>query len=113
MFIDERIYTLHAGKVPIFLKLYEEEGMAVQTRILGHMSGYYYTEFGPLNQVIHMWAYDSFEERARRRSELLSSDEWKSYASKMQPLVAHVENKMLIPASFFKVPLHNNRARNA
>ena len=30
MFVDERIYTLHAGKVPVFLKLYREEG-----RLLG------------------------------------------------------------------------------
>jgi len=24
MFVDERIYTLHAGQVTVFLKLYEE-----------------------------------------------------------------------------------------
>lgn len=104
MFVDERIYTLHAGKVPVFLKLYEEEGMEVQTRILGRMVGYYYTEFGPLNQIVHMWAYESFEDRQRRRTELLASAEWKSYAAKMQPLVHHVENKLLMPAKFFKIP---------
>lgn len=108
MFVDERIYTLHAGKVPVFLKLYEEEGMAAQTRILGKMVGYYFTEFGALNQVVHMWAYESFEERVRRRKELLSSQEWISYAKKMQPLVAHVENKMLIPAPFFTLPSCSN-----
>ncbi len=103
-FIDERIYTLHAGKVPVFLDLYEREGMAVQTRILGRMAGYYYTEFGPLNQIVHMWAYDSFEDRARRRGELLASAEWRAYAQKMQPLVHHVENKLLMPAPFFRIP---------
>lgn len=104
MFVDERIYTLHAGKVPVFLKLYAEEGMAVQVRILGKMVGYYYTEFGPLNQIVHMWGYESLDDRTRRRAELLASDEWKSYAAKMQPLVHHVENKLLVPAPFFKVP---------
>ena len=47
MFIDERIYTLHAGQVPVFLKLYEEEGMECQVRILGKMVGYYFTERRP------------------------------------------------------------------
>lgn len=103
MFVDERIYTLHAGKVGEFLKLYEAEGLPVQTRILGKPIGYYYTEFGPLNQVVHLWAYESFEDRLRRRDELLASPEWKSYAAKMRPLVHHVENKLLMPAPFFKL----------
>ena len=104
MFVDERIYSLHAGKTSEFLKLYEEEGLEVQTRILGKMVGYYYTEFGPLNQIVHMWAYDSFEDRQKRRAALLASPEWKSYAAKMRPLVHHVENKLLMPAPFFRIP---------
>jgi len=103
MYIDERIYTLHAGKVPVFLKLYEEEGMKIQIEILGNMVGYFYTEFGPLNQIVHMWGYNSLDDRIERRKKLLASDEWKSYAAKMQPLVHHVENKLLVPAPFFKM----------
>jgi hypothetical protein len=103
MYVDERIYTLHAGKVPIFLKLYEQEGMDIQVRILGKMIGYYYTEFGPLNQIVHMWGYESLDDRIIRRKKLLASDEWKSYAAKMQPLVHSVENKLLVPAPFFKL----------
>jgi hypothetical protein len=103
MYIDERIYTLHAGKVPVFLKLYEEEGMDIQVKILGKMMGYFYTEFGPLNQIVHMWGYDSLDDRMIRRRKLLASEEWKSYAAKMQPLVHHVENKLLVPAPFFKI----------
>lgn len=102
MFVDERIYTLHAGQVPVFLKLYEEEGMAVQVRILGNMVGYYYTDFGPLNQIVHMWGYDSLDDRFERRKALQAAPEWKSYAAKMRPLVSHVENKLLVPAPFFK-----------
>ena len=37
MYIDERIYTLHAGKVPVFLKLYEEEGMKIQIEIFPNL----------------------------------------------------------------------------
>ena len=103
MYIDERIYTLHAGKVPVFLKLYEEEGMDIQVKILGKMMGYFYTEFGPLNQIVHMWGYDSLDDRMIRRRKLLAYEEWKSYAAKMQPLVHHVENKLLVPAPFFKI----------
>ncbi|WP_454001476.1 NIPSNAP family protein [Afipia felis] len=104
MFVDERIYTLHAGQVPTFLKLYEEEGMECQVRILGKMVGYYYTDFGPLNQVVHMWGYQSLDDRFERRKQLQASPQWQSYAKKMRPLVVKVENKLLVPAPFFKVP---------
>ena len=67
------------------------------------MMGYFYTEFGPLNQIVHMWGYDSLDDRMIRRRKLLASEEWKSYAAKMQPLVHHVENKLLVPAPFFKI----------
>ena len=103
MFVDERIYTLHAGQVPVFLKLYEEEGMECQVRILGNMVGYYFTDFGPLNQIVHMWGYESLDDRFERRKRLLAAPEWQSYAKKMRPLVAKVENKLLVPAPFFKV----------
>lgn len=104
MFVDERIYTLQAGQVPVFLKLYEEEGMECQVRILGNMVGYYFTDFGPLNQIVHMWGYESLDDRFERRKRLLAAPEWQSYAKKMRPLVANVENKLLVPAPFFKVP---------
>lgn len=104
MFVDERIYTLHAGQVPTFLKLYEAEGMECQVRILGKMVGYYYTDFGPLNQIVHMWGYESLDDRFERRKLLQASPDWQSYAKKMRPLVVSVENKLLVPAPFFRVP---------
>jgi hypothetical protein len=50
-----------------------------------------------------MQAYDSFNDRLRRRAELAASEDWSAYAKKMQPLVVSVENKLLMPASFFKI----------
>ena len=104
MFVNERIYTLHAGQVSVFLKLYEEEAMECQVEILGKMVGYYYTDIGPLNQIVHMWGYDSLDDRFARRKLLQASPVWQAYAKKMRPLVVNVENKLLVPAPFFKVP---------
>ena len=59
MIVEMREYTLHAGEVPVYLELYEREGLAVQREILGHLVGYYATEIGDaLNQVVHLWAYE-------------------------------------------------------
>lgn len=39
-------------------------------KTLGRLLGYFITEIGELNAVVHLWGYDSFEERARRRAAL-------------------------------------------
>ena len=104
MIVDERIYTLQPGKVAAYLKLYEEKGMAVQIKILGNMLGYFQTEFGPLNQVVHLWGYESLEDRRERREKLFANDEWLAYIQEMRPLLMTQENKLLIPTSFSPMP---------
>jgi hypothetical protein len=98
--VEERIYTLEVGKTPEFLRLYELEGLAIQTRILGNMIGYFSSEIGDLNLVVHMWGYESFEERTRRRAELMADPGWQAYVAKVRPFVLEQKNRILIPAPF-------------
>ena len=101
-----REYTLHAGKVPEYLKLYEREGLSIQRQILGRMVGYYSTEVGPaINQIVHLWAYESFEERQRRRAQLAADPGWQSYVQKMRPMLVAQCNRLLKPAPFFEPEL--------
>jgi hypothetical protein len=101
MIVEMRTYTTYPGKWRDYLALFEEEGLQIQKRILGRMVGYYRTETGALNQVIHMWAYQDMNEREERREALLADPLWKSYVSKMLPLLQSQESKILIPATFF------------
>jgi hypothetical protein len=100
MIVEERIYTCHCGKAQQYVKMYEAEGLAIQRPILGNLLGYFTTELGELNQVVHLWAYENFEDRAARRKKLLTNPEWMAYAAKVQPLVLTQQNKILIPAAF-------------
>jgi hypothetical protein len=98
--VEERIYTLEVGKVPEYLRLYEAEGLAIQRPILGNLIGYFSSEIGDLNLIVHLWGYDSFEERTRRRGELLANEDWKAYVEKVRPFILTQENRILIPAPF-------------
>lgn len=100
MIVEERIYTCYCGKAQQYVKMYEAEGLAIQRPILGHLLGYFTSELGELNQVVHLWAYESLEDRGQRRARLLSDPRWKEYAAKVQPLVLQQQNKILIPAPF-------------
>ena len=100
MIVEERIYTLHPGKVSEMVKLYGEEGLPLQQRYLGKFIGYFSTETGNLNQVVFMWAYDSLDDRATRRERMAQDPEWQGYLKKVIPLIATQENRILKPAPF-------------
>lgn len=104
MIVEMRTYTLALGATGRYFKAYAEKGLAVQKRILGHLVGYYAVEVGGLNQVIHLWAYDSFEERTRRRAALWADEAWLAYVREIGSLVTKQENQILTPAPFFKLP---------
>jgi hypothetical protein len=105
MFVEERIYTLHPGKVPAYLKLYQEEGLAIQTRILPAMVGYYTTEIGDLNVVVHMWAYEDLKQRAEYRAKLQADPGWQAYVPKVTALIQRQETRIMNPAPFFAAKL--------
>jgi hypothetical protein len=102
MIVEERIYTLRPGKAPEYLKAYEQEGLAIQRPILGNLVGYYSTEIGPLNVIVHMWAYEDLADRASRRAQMSADPRWQAYLPKLAPLVERQENRILNPAPFFE-----------
>ncbi len=101
MYVEERVYTLHPGKVPEYLKHYENEGMAVQLRHLPHMVGYYFSEVGPQNTLVHLWAYDDLNQREKCRAAMQADPAWQAYVQKTRPLVVSQETRMLKCAPFF------------
>src|SRR5689334_10143775 len=105
MIVEERMYTLYPGKVPEYLKAYKEEGLAIQKRILGNMYGYFFNEVGTQNQVIHLWAYEDFADREKRRGVLVSDSAWNAYIAKVRPFLVHQETRIMKPAPFFEETL--------
>ena len=57
MIYDLRTYTLKPGSVPAYEKFFGE-ALAVREQY-SRLGGFWHTEVGTLNQVIHIWPYDS------------------------------------------------------
>ncbi|SEK12561.1 MULTISPECIES: NIPSNAP family protein [unclassified Variovorax] len=106
MLVEERTYTTHPGKWRDYLALYEAEGLAIQRRILGRMVGYYHTDIGELNQIVHLWAYEDLNERAERRARLMQDPGFRSYVARMLPLLQSQSSRILLPAPFFEPLWH-------
>ena len=100
MIVEERIYKIHNGSMGRYLGLVRDEGLAIQQPILGHLIGYFTTAIGVLSQVVHLWAYDDLEDRARRRRILADDPRWQLFLPKLAETIAQAENRILLPTEF-------------
>ena len=101
MYVEERMYVLQVGKAAEYFKNYEQFGLKVQLKHLPHLVGYYVTEVGPQNMVIHLWGYDDLNQRDRCRAALQADPEWQAYLPKNRPFMISQETRILKSAPFF------------
>jgi hypothetical protein len=98
MIHELRTYTLLPGKQSEYLKLNAEVGRKIRGDNYGTLEGSWTTEFGTLNQYVHLWAYPSLDERDRLRGELQKNEAWtKEYVPRIRVLMLAQENKILSP----------------
>ena len=100
MIVEMRTYLLHPGKLPVFMKLMEEEGIGIERPVLGRMLGFFTSDIGELNKVVHLWQYVSHDDRQARRARLAGDAAWCAFVPKVLPLIQHMRNEILQPASF-------------
>ena len=104
MIFDMRTYTCKPGTVPAQLKLYEEFGLAVQTKHLGQPALYGVTETGAINTYVHIWAYEDAADRSKRRAAMQADPDWHAFLKKSAEAgnLLSQQNQILQSASFFK-----------
>lgn len=100
MMYEMRTYRMKTGSVPAYLKIIGEEGIAIQKSYLGQLVGYFFSEIGPLNEIVHIWAYADLADRETRRAALAADTRWQAVLQKIVPLIETMENKILKAAPF-------------
>ena len=105
MIYELRTYSFHQGKMPAYLKIAAEVGRPVRGNDYGMCHGYWTAEFGQLNQVWHLWSFDSLDARAERRAALQQNKGWtESYVPQIRPLLARQDIRLLNPVYGFTPP---------
>ena len=103
MIIEMRTYTIKPGELQNFINIYDKEIRQIHTKILGNQLGFFYTEIGNVNEVVHLYGYDSFEDRQSRREILSQSREFHSYINKVKHIIVDMKNQLMKPTSFSKI----------
>ena len=98
MIHELRTYTFHPGKINTYLQIARDVGRPVRGQDYGTNLGYWTSEFGSLNQIWHLWQYESMEERARLRDALSKNERWNNeYVANIRPLIARQDIRLLNP----------------
>lgn len=95
MIFEMRTYLLKPGTPP---QVEEAFATALPGRVkLSRLGGYWRSEVGTLNQIIHVWPYENTAERDRIRAEAIAAKVW---PPKIAEHVLEMEAKILYPAPF-------------
>ena len=95
MIYEARSYRVARGKVPEFLSTF---GESYKTRgKVSPISAMLYTEIGPLNQVIHIWPYESMGAREQTRVEAAKDPAWPPPVSH---LLETMQSEIFVPLPF-------------
>ncbi len=74
MIHEIRTYDLIAGGTPEFL---EKTAALIDKRIeYSPLVGFFYTEVGPLNRVMHIWQYEDLNQRTEIREQVVKDGIW-------------------------------------
>ncbi|XP_030648516.1 protein NipSnap homolog 3A isoform X2 [Chanos chanos] len=108
-FYEFRTYCIRPDQNAAFLKLTNEK---IHLRTAhSELLGYWSVEYGGLNQVFHIWKYDSYSQRAGVRAALAQDPNWiEQYISKAMPMLTSQDNEVtyLVPwCNIVKPPKEN------
>ncbi|MFD1725667.1 NIPSNAP family protein [Rhizobium viscosum] len=100
MFYEIRTYRLRNGAIPEYLKVVGEVGITIQKKHLGNLVGYFSSEIGPINEIVHIWGFETLDDRQARRSRLAADPQWQAFLPQIRDLIVTAESKIMTPASF-------------
>jgi hypothetical protein len=96
MIYELRTYTVKPGTLGDMVKAASTVSREIRKDEYGKLEGYWSTEIGQLNQVMHMWSYGDYKERAKLRAELSKNPRWTGeYLPLIRPLLLRQDVRLL------------------
>lgn len=104
--VDHRIYTIRLRKMGEFLEVFNRLAMPVLLQTLGHPQGFYVSQVGPLNQFVHLWAYEGLADYERRSQARDAHPDFPAYLAASEHLITAQETRLVRAAAMPAWPGH-------
>jgi hypothetical protein len=93
--IDQRTYTIALRKMPEFLEVFNRMALPALKETLGTPLGFYTSMVGPMNQFVHLWAYDDMADYERRCKARDAHPDFPAYLQASAHLITAQETRLI------------------
>ena len=113
MIYDMRTYDIAMGKTPEYMAAVREVALPVRETYGVKLAGWYYTDIGALNKVVHIWAYRDFAHFEEAREAFRTDERWlNDYVPRVKGIVLRQENQMMRASDFFESMLMDSETKD-
>ena len=105
MIYDMRIYDLKPGAVERYMDAVRDIALKIREDHGVKLAGWYYTDIGPLNRIVHIWAYRDYAHFHEAREAVRSDPRWNGeYVPAVRGLAVRQQDMMMQAADFSPGP---------
>ena len=98
-----RTYDIAMGKTPEYMAAVREVALPVRESYGVKLAGWYYTDIGALNRVVHIWAYRDYAHFEEAREAFRTDERWvNDYVPRVKGIVLRQENQLMLASDFFE-----------
>lgn len=103
---EKRTYSVTVGQMPEVVRLYSTLGWPALEAggFARHCIGYFTSDTGELHQLVHLWRFESDDERRSFWKRLSESPEFGAFAKQLRPLLKSQSNQLLLAAPWGSHP---------
>lgn len=106
MIYDFRMYTLKPGSTAEYMAAVKELALPIRKKYGVKLAGWYYSDIGELNQVVHIWGFRDHEHMAEAKAKMAKDPEWtQKYVPRVLPLIAAQKTYLMLSPDFAPEPV--------
>ena len=99
MIYELRTYTMKPGMAAVHAESAGTIGREIRGDDYGVLIGHWLTEIGPLNQSMHLWAYEDLNDRAEKKASLARNKRWcTDYLPPVRAVMQRQDVRLMRPA---------------
>ena len=105
MIYDFRMYTFKPGKIPEYMAAVKEFAIPIRAKYGVKLAGWYYSDIGELNQVVHIWGYRDHAHMEEAKAQVANDPDWRGkYIPAVGGLIEAQKTYLMLSPDFAPVP---------
>ena len=103
---EKRTYSVTVGQMSEVVRLYSTQGWPALEAggFAKNCMGYFISDTGELHQLVHLWRFESDDDRRAFWKRLFENAEFMAFAKQLRPLIKTQANQLMLAAPWGSHP---------